>query len=38
MVNVPKPFMKDIWYGVVFNSPHEYKRLVKVDFISIQNF
>ena len=38
MVNVRKPFMKHIWFGVVFNSKHEYEKLVKVDLINIQNF
>ena len=38
MINVCKPFIKHIWYGAVFNSKHEYKRLVKEDFINIQNF
>ena len=37
MVNVCKPFMKHIWYGVAFNSKHEY-RLVKSDFVNIENF
>ena len=38
MVNVCKPFLKHIWYGVDFNSNHEYERFVKVDFINFQNF
>ena len=38
IVNVCKPSMKHIWYGVVFNSKYEYERLVKVDFRNIQNF
>ena len=37
MVNARKPFMKHIWYGIVFNTKDEYERLGNVDFINIQN-
>ena len=45
MVNERKPFIKHmvwrtdihtyIWYGVVFNSKHDYEILVKADFVNI---
>ena len=33
MVNVRKRFMKQIWYGDVFNFKHEYERLIKILWI-----
>ena len=33
MVNVRKLFMKQVWYGDVFNFRHEYERLIKILWI-----
>ena len=33
MVNVRKLFMKQTWYGDVFNFRHEYERLIKILWI-----